>query len=91
MNFSVLIKDCDGQFEASLVGAPNIRVLQPTRSDTISAIETKIQQSVEEGELLSLDIGSEGISSIAGKCSADPTLADIRDEAYKIRDSEFKT
>ena len=91
MNFSVLVETCEGKFKASLAGVPNIRVLGPTRSEAISAIETKIQQCVEQGELLSLEIGPSSISSLAGKYKTDPTIRDISINAYQVRDSEHKS
>lgn len=90
MNFSVLVEPCEGKFKASLAGVPNIRVLKPSRSEAISAIETKIHKCVEQGDLLSLEIFPTGISSLAGKYKTDPTIHDISTNAYQVRDSENK-
>ena len=88
MTFPVLLERYDGQFVASLVGAPNVRAVEPTRSQAISAREAEIHQRIELGELLSLEIDTIGISNIAGKYSTDSTLREIRDNAYQIRDAE---
>jgi len=88
MTFPVLVEPCDGQFAASLVGVPNVRVIGPTRSQAIDALRVEIEHRVALGELLSLDIEMIGVSSLAGKYGADPTLRAICDDAYQARDAE---
>ena len=88
MTFPVLIEPCGGQFAASLPGVPNVRVLGTTRSEAIDALKVEIEHRVALGELLTLDIETIGISSLAGKYEADPTLRTICDEAYQVRDAE---
>ncbi|MCP5111825.1 MAG: hypothetical protein GY953_13425 [bacterium] len=88
MSFAVLVEALGGQIAASVAGAPNVRVVQPTRSQAIAALRSEIQQRIEVGELLSLEIESLGVSSLAGKYSDDPTLDEICDQAYKQRDAE---
>ena len=88
MTFPVLVEACDDQFAASLVGVPKIRVLGPTRSQAIDALKAEIEHRVALGELLSLDIESMGVSSLAGKYKSDPTLRTICDDAYRARDAK---
>ena len=88
MMFPVVVEACDGQFAASLVGVPSARVVSPTRSQAIDALKVVIEQRIATGELLSLEIETTGISSLAGKYEADPTLRAICDEVYKLRDAE---
>jgi hypothetical protein len=88
MTFPVLVEPCDGQFAASLIGMPNIRVVGPTRSQAIEALKAEIEHRVTRGELLSLDIETMGVSSLAGKYDIDPTLRTICDDAYQARDAE---
>ena len=88
MTFPVVIEACDGQFAASLVGVPSVRVVGPTRSQAIDALKVVLEQRIALGELLSLDIEPTGISNLAGKYEADPTLRAICDEAYQLRDAE---
>jgi len=88
MNFPILIESSDGQFTASLVGVPDVRVVEPTRSEAIEALKAEIKQRIQLGELLSLEIDTIGISRLAGKYSTDPTLREINDNAYQIRDAE---
>jgi hypothetical protein len=88
MTFPVVVEACDGQFAASLVGVPSVRVVGPTRSQAIDALKEKLEHRVARGELLSLDIETVGVSSLARKYEADPTLRTICDEAYQLRDAE---
>lgn len=88
MTFPVLVEAQEGRFAASLVGAPNVRVVEPTRAQAIAAIRSAIQQRIELGELLSLEIETIGVSSLAGEYRDDPTLSEIRDQAYQLRDAE---
>jgi hypothetical protein len=85
MTFPIIVEACDGQVAASLVGAPDVRAVEPTRDQAIAALKAELQRRVERGELLSLDIDVVDISSLAGKYSADPTLRDICDQAYQRR------
>jgi hypothetical protein len=88
MTFPVVVEACEGQFAASLVGVPSVRVVGPTRSQAIDALKVVLEQRIALGELLSLDIEPTGISTLAGKYEADPTLRAICDEAYHVRDAE---
>ncbi len=88
MTFPVLVEACDGQFTASLVGVPNVRVVGPTRSQAVDALKAVIEHRIALGELLSLEIDAIGVSSLAGKYNADPTLRTICDDAYQMRDAE---
>jgi len=88
MTFPIVIEASDGQFVASLVGVPTVRVIGPTRSQAIDALKKELEQRVALGELLSLDIETIGVSSLAGKYEADPTLRTICEEAYLQRDAE---
>ena len=88
MTFPILVKARGSQFAASLAGAPDVHVVEPTRSKAIDALKTRIQRGIERGELLSLEVEAEGVSSLAGKYGDDPTLGEICDEAYELRDGE---
>lgn len=91
MTFPVLVEACDGQFAASLVGVPQVRVVGLTRSQAIEALKAVIEHRIALGELVSLDVETIGASSLAGKYKADPTLRAICAEAYQLRDAERDT
>lgn len=88
MGFPILIQPRRGQFAASLVGAPEVRVIGPTRSQAITALTAEIRHRMDAGELVSLEIEAVGVSSLAGSYSDDPTLSEICDRAYETRDAE---
>lgn len=88
MTFPVLIEPCDGQFVASLVGEPKLRVLGQTRKQALDALKTEIEHRVAIGELLSLEIDTIGVTSLAGNYDRDSTLRSICSDAYERRDSD---
>ena len=89
MNSSVMVHTVHGQFEATLVGAPDVRATAPTRDGALAALETVIEKRVEQGELVTLQIGRKGLAGLFGKYRDDPTLQDICDQAYKDRDADL--
>jgi hypothetical protein len=90
MNFSVMVHAVHGQFEATLVGAPDVRATAPTRVEALATLETALEKQVEQGELVTLEIGRKGLAGLFGKYRDDPTLQDICDEAYKERDADVR-
>jgi hypothetical protein len=90
MNFSVMVHNIHGQFEAALVGAPEVRATAATRADALAALEIVIEKRVQQGELVMLEIGRKGLAGLFGKYRDDPTLQDICDEAYKERDADVR-
>jgi hypothetical protein len=88
MTFSVIVHSAAGQFEASLVGAPEVRATGVTRIGALAALETVIEKRVQQGELVNLEIARKGLAGLFGKYRGDPTLQDICDEAYRERDAD---
>ena len=88
MSFSILVEPCDGQFAASLLGVPKVRVVGLTRSQAVDALKAEIEQRVALGELVSLEIDTIGITSLAGKYEKDSTLRSICNEAYQNRGAD---
>jgi predicted RNase H-like HicB family nuclease len=88
MTCPVLLEPCDGQFAAALVGLPSVRAVAPTRDEAIRALKRCIEQRIERGDLLFIELPPAGLSSLAGKYSGDPVLREICDDAYKARDAE---
>lgn len=88
MTFSVFVHPTDGQFAATLVGAPDVRATAPTRAEALAALEAAIERRVAGGELVTLEVGGRGVSRLAGKYRDDPTLREICEEAYRLRDAE---
>ena len=89
MTFSVIVSPLDDRFTAALVGEPEVRAVGRTREAAIAALRAEVTQRVNRGELITLDIRSVGITSLAGKYRDDPTLEDICADAYRERDAEI--
>ena len=88
MTFPIVVEPCDGQFAASHLGEPKVRVVGQTRSQALDALKTEIEHRVAIGELLSLEIDTIGVTDLAGKYQTDPTLRTICSDAYQNRDAD---
>ena len=88
MTFPIVVEPCDGQFAASLIGEPKVRVVGRTRSQALDALKTEIEHRVAIGVLLSLEIDTIGVTDLAGKYQTDPTLRTICSDAYQNRDAD---
>ncbi|MCL4207611.1 MAG: hypothetical protein KJ000_34445 [Pirellulaceae bacterium] len=88
MTFPVFVEACQGQFTAQLVGAPAVQVVGTTRDQALAGLRAAIRERLRTGELTLLEIEPLGISDLAGTYRDDPTLREICDEAYRLRDAE---
>jgi len=88
MTFPATVHRSNGQFEAALVGAPNVRATAATREGALAALRLLIVERLDEGELVALEIGRKGLTGLFGKYRDDPTLREICVEAYKERDAD---
>ncbi|NOT63145.1 MAG: hypothetical protein HOP19_23295 [Acidobacteria bacterium] len=88
MNWPIYVEAQNGHFTATLAGVPNVSVIEATREGAIAALRAKVDQRVAKGELLSIEIKPRGITASAGAFADDPTLDDIFDEAYRLRDAD---
>ena len=89
MTFPVTIEASDERFTASVLGAPAVRAEAPTRDQAIALIKKTLTERVRQGELIFLDIEVGGVSGLAGRFASDPTLREICEEAYRLRDAEL--
>jgi predicted RNase H-like HicB family nuclease len=88
MNFPVIVRPSNGQFEATLVGAPGVHATASTRQDALAKLESAITERLNQGELVALEVRSGGLTGLFGKYSDDPTLREICDTAYHERDAD---
>ena len=88
MTFPVFVEASQGQFTAQLVGAPFVQVVGTTRDQALAALRAAIQERVRTGELTFVEIEPLAVSDLAGTYRDAPTLREICDEAYRLRDSE---
>ncbi len=90
MTFPVHVESYEGQFAATLIGQPELRVIASTRDEAIAAMKCQLAQRVAQGELFSVELGAVGISDLAGKYAADPCIREICDHAYDRRNAEVR-
>src|SRR5258705_8741777 len=88
MTFPVIVHPSNGQFEAALVGAPDVRATASTREEALAALESAIAKRLDQGELVALEVRRRGLAGLFGKYRDDPTLREICETAYKERDAD---
>jgi hypothetical protein len=88
MTVCISVEQSEGKFCASLIGAPALRCVRPSRTEAIAALRIELAQKIAAGELLDLDVQQLGVSGLAGRFRDDPTLGDICDQIYQERDAE---
>lgn len=90
MTFPVIVHPAHGQFEAALVGAPDVRATAATREAALAALETAISERLDQGELVALEVRRGGLAGLFGKYRDDPALREICAAAYQERDSDVR-
>jgi hypothetical protein len=88
MTVPILVEQTDGEFCASLVGAPKLRCTGTTRSEAIAALQSELGQKVATGELVTVEVPLLGVSGLAGRFADDPSLKDICDQIYHQREMQ---
>lgn len=89
MTFPVLVELENGEYAASVAGAPKLKATGRTRPEALRSLEDQVAKSIALGHLAALDVEtSGGILALAGKCAHDPDLQEICDEAYRERDRD---
>jgi hypothetical protein len=90
MTFPVVVHAVAGQFEATLVGAPDLSATAPTRDEALAKLESAISKRLDHGELVALEVRRRGLAGLFGRFRDDPTLREICEEAYRERDAELQ-
>ena len=88
MSLAILVEQSGADYSASVPGIPQMRFVRPSRADAVVALEAEIRRRVQAGELLPIELTAGGVTNLAGLFRDDPTLAEICDEAYRLRDAE---
>ena len=88
MTVPVIVHPSNGQFEAALVGAPDVRVTAATREEALTALESAIAKRLDQGDLVALEVRRRGLAGLFGKYRDDPTLREICETAYRERDAD---
>ena len=90
MTFPVVVHPSDGQFEAALVGAPDVCAKAATREGALDALESTLAKRLDQGELVALEVRRRGLTGLFGKYRDDPTLRAICAAAYQERDADVQ-
>lgn len=89
MSLAILVEQSGTDYSASVPGIPQMRFVRRSRADAVVALEVEIRRRVQAGELLPIELTAGGVTNLAGMFRDDPTLSDICDEAYRLRDAEI--
>jgi len=90
MTFPVTVHPSNGQFEATLIGAPDVRATATTREKALRALQSTIAERLDQGELVALEVPRRGLAGLFGKYRDDPTLPEICEAAYQERDADLR-
>ena len=90
MQVPVVIETLNGHCIASVVGAVDLRASASTRDEALRHLKAMIQDRASKGAFVMLEVAEPDIMDLFGKYKDDPTLQDICDEAYRLRDEERK-
>ena len=86
----MFVHRADGQFEARLVGAPEVRAAAATREQALAALELAIEERLGRGKLVALEVPRRALAGLFGKYRDDPTVREICEEAYRERDADMR-
>lgn len=89
MDFNILVEPSNGHWSAYVIGAPDLAVEERTKEGAISSLRQHLTKRIQAGEILSLRIENLGVTGLAGLFADDPTLDEIVEEAYRLRDEEL--
>jgi len=90
MTFPVTVHPANGQFQATLLGAPAVSATASTREAALAALESAIASRLDQGELVALEVRPRGLAGLFGKYRDDPTLREICEAAYRDRDADVQ-
>lgn len=90
MSFPVFVQKDNGKFVATLAGSPEMRAEAPTREDALTQLRLALEKRLFAGELVFLEVPTEGIMAAAGSYRDDPFLLEICEQIYRERDAEPK-
>ena len=91
MTVPVCVEESNGVYTASVLGVPRVSAAGATRGEAVAAVAAQLRDRVTAGDVVLVDIADPalvGISGLAGKYKDDPTLREICEEAYRLRDAE---
>ena len=98
LNLPVLLGQENGHYTAKLLTDPTCKGEGPTRDRAIASLRGILNEMISRGELIGLPVKDsdltiipvhpKGLHPIIGRYKDDPTLADLREEVYRLRDAQ---
>jgi hypothetical protein len=91
MTVPVWVGQENGKFTATVLGAPQVKAEGMTKEQAVAAVTAQLRNRVQAGEVVLVDVDKScmvGVSGLAGIFKDDPTLREICEEAYRLRDAE---
>jgi hypothetical protein len=88
MTLPVEIHQENGRFTAAVLGSSDIRAEAASREEAISAVRAEIDRRRQSGKLVFVFVEPVGVSPFFGMFKDDPTLQELCDEAYRLRDAD---
>jgi hypothetical protein len=91
MTFPIFVTQSNGTFTASVLGAPQVSAEGTTKEQAIATVTAQLRHHITTGDVVLVDMEASsfaGLSGLAGKYKDDPTLREICEEAYRLRDAE---
>jgi hypothetical protein len=88
MTVPVWVEQSNGKFTATILGAPQVKAQADTKEQAVAAVTAQLRNAIAHGQVVFVDPGFVGVSGLAGKYKDDPTLREICEEAYRLRDAD---
>jgi hypothetical protein len=88
MTLAARVESNNGDFTAELIGAPDVRATASSRDLAVQALRQVIAERLSQGALALVDVPMLGVTDVFGTFRDDPTLREICEEAYRLRDAE---
>ena len=89
MAIPVLVTEFEDRFEAVLVGTPDVRGQERSRSDAIESLKAELAQRTQRGDLVWVDFEPSQCHQVAGSSADDDTLPELCAEIYRQRDADL--
>ena len=88
MQYPVLVEQLNGHYVATAMTVPTIRVEAETEEAAVSGVRTQLGTQLRGRKIVYVDLEPTGLQDLFGKYRDDPTLMEICEEAYRLRDEE---
>ena len=90
MTIPVWVEQQNGRFTATVLGAPQLRAVGPTKDDAVAALRSSLNERAATGELTTLDVPVPA-AELPVRHYTEDELAEMREqvaEIYRERDEQ---